>query len=109
MLVSALFNATDLESASLRHTDLTFAVLNGAELADADFSSALLSQTVFARCPSLARARGLDTVAPLNPSSIDLATLRQGLEHLPDELLASLGADAEQLAALRSASSGARR
>ena len=109
MLVSALFNAVDLRGASLRHTDLTFAVLNGAELTDADFTSALLSQTVIARCPSLSRARGLDTLELLNPSSIDLATLRHGLEHLPEELLVRMGFEGEQLAALRSASSGASR
>ena len=107
MLVSALFNAVDLAGASLRHTDLTFAVLNGAELADADFSSALLSQTVIARCPSLSQARGLDTAGA--PDGIlhrpRHAPPRAG--HLPDELLARMGVDGEQLAALRSASSGA--
>ena len=109
MLVSALFNAVDLEGASLRHTDLTFAVLNGAELTDADFSAALLSQTVIARCPTLARARGLDTLELLSQSSIDLVTLRHGLEHLPEELLGGMGLEGDQLAALRSASPGANR
>jgi len=104
MLVSALFNAVDLAGASLRHTDLTFAVLNGAALADADFSSALLSRTVIAQCTDLWRARGLDTLELLSRSSIDLATLRQGAEKLPDELLQRIGLEGEALAALRSAS-----
>ena len=98
MLLSALFNAADLEGASLRHADLTFAVLNGAAGGGGLLVRAAVADGV-PRCPSLARARGLDTVEPLNPSSIDLATLRQGLEHLPDELLASLGVDAEQCGA----------
>ncbi|HUR96243.1 MAG TPA: pentapeptide repeat-containing protein, partial [Gemmatimonadales bacterium] len=109
MLVSALFNAVDLREAVLRHTDLTFAVLNGAELTNADLSSALLSQTVIARCPSLATARGLDSLELLTASSIDLDTLRHALDHLPDELLAKLGADGEQLAALRALGSSASR
>ena len=106
MLVGALFNAVDLTGASLRHTDLTFAVLNGTELTDADFSSAMLSQTVIARCPSLPRARGLDNVELLSPSSIDVATLRHALAQLPDELLAQMGVDGELLATLRSAGAG---
>ena len=70
---------------------------------------ALLSQTVIARCPSLSRARGFDTLEPLSPSSIDLATLRHALEQLPDELLSKMGVDGELVAALRAAGAGAGR
>jgi uncharacterized protein YjbI with pentapeptide repeats len=104
MLVSALFNGVDLEEASLRHTDLTFAVLNGTALAGADLSSALLSQTVIARCPDFSRARGLDTLELLSPSSIDVATVRSGLGTLPNELLAGIGLAGGEIAALRSTS-----
>jgi uncharacterized protein YjbI with pentapeptide repeats len=101
MLVGALFNGVDLERAVLRNADLTFAVLNGSSLVGADFSSALLSQTVIARCPDFARVRGLDTLELLNPCSIDLATLRPGLDSLPDELLEGMGLEPGEIAALR--------
>jgi hypothetical protein len=64
---------------------------------------------VIARCPTLSRARGLDTLELLTASSIDLDTLRHALDHLPDELLARMGVDGEQLAALRALGSGASR
>jgi hypothetical protein len=64
---------------------------------------------VIARCPDLSRARGLGTVELLSGSSIDLATLRHGLENLPDELLGGMGLEGEQIAALRSASARAGR
>ena len=66
---------------------------------------ALLSQTVIARCPTLSRARGLDTLELLTRPPSTSPRCATALEHLPDELLARMGVDGEQLAALRSASS----
>jgi hypothetical protein len=72
---------------------LPFAVLNGVQLAGADLSRAHLSQTVIARCRDLHQARGLDTVELLQPSSIDLDTLRYSLWRVPDEVREAFGVD----------------
>jgi len=93
MLLSALFNDADLRGVNLRHTELTSAVFNGAQLGDADLSRAHLSKTVFARCPDLHRALGLDSLDCLNPSSIDQETLRHSRAQLADDFLAAVGLD----------------
>jgi uncharacterized protein YjbI with pentapeptide repeats len=109
MLLSALFNDTDLSGANLRHTELTAAVFNGARLADADLARAHLSKTVFARCPDLHLALGLDSLDYLNPSSIDLETLRGSLAGLQDDFLEGLGLEPEEIEALRSLQGSSRR
>jgi uncharacterized protein YjbI with pentapeptide repeats len=102
MLLSALFNDADLRGANLRHTELTAAVLNGVQLSDADLTRAHLSGTVIARCPDLHQAQGLDLLDYLNPSSIDMPSLRHSLNELSDELLEGLGLEPGEINALRS-------
>jgi hypothetical protein len=97
-----MFNDADLRGANLRHTELTAAVFNGVQLRDADLSRAHLSKTVFARCPDLHQALGLDLLDYLNPSSIDLETLRHGLPGLEDDFLEGLGLNSAEIEALRS-------
>ena len=101
MLLSALFNDVDLRRANLRHTELTAAVFNGVRLSGADLSRAPSLGTVFARCSDLHEALGLDLLDYLNPSCIDMATLRHSLAGLGDEVLAGLGLEEVEIEALR--------
>jgi uncharacterized protein YjbI with pentapeptide repeats len=109
MLLSALFYDSDLREANLRHSELTAAVFNGARLSGADLTRAHLSKTVLARCPDLHEAIGLDLLDYVNPSSIDLATLRHSLERLDDEFLQGLGLTQEEIQGLRAMQESGRR
>ena len=93
MLLDALFTGADLRDSILRHCDLTFAVLNGVQLSGADLERAHFSQTVIARCRDFHQARGLDMVELLQPSSIDLDTLRHSFWRRPDEIREAFGVD----------------
>jgi hypothetical protein len=67
--------------------------MNGVRLAGADLSRAHFSQTVIARCRDVHLAKGLDTVELLQPSSIDLDTLRHSFWRVPDEVREAFGVD----------------
>ena len=101
-LVGTMLAGTTLTGARLGQADLTLASFNGAVVADAQLGGTLWSKTAWARCDDLSRARGLDAVELGDPSSIDIHTLRNGIDALPSELLAHCGVDADVIRALRS-------
>jgi uncharacterized protein YjbI with pentapeptide repeats len=103
MLVCAMLTEVDLRDASLRDADLAGAVFSGAILTGADLSQAHLSSTVFARCGDLDRAVGLDTLTYLNPSCLDMATLRRCLPGLTAEFLDGGGLERREIEALSAA------
>ena len=96
MVLSSLFNEVDLRGANLRHSELTAAVFNGVRFGDADLTRAHLSKTVFARCRELHQARGLDLLDYLNPSSIDIETLRHSLHGLTGDFLSGCGTGSQR-------------
>jgi hypothetical protein len=61
---------------------------------------------VLARCSDLHEALGLDLLDYLNPSCIDMATLRHSLAGLGDEVLAGLGLEEVEIQALRVSQGG---
>jgi hypothetical protein len=61
---------------------------------------------VFARCPDLSEALGLDSLTYTSPSSIDLESLRRSLADLPDEFLAGVGVEPREIEALRAVAAG---
>jgi hypothetical protein len=93
----------DLRDASLRHAELAGAVLMGTLLAGTDLTDAHLSRTIFAQCGDLHRATGLDALAYLNASSIDVQTLHRCGKELPPEFLEGVGVKPAELDALRAA------
>jgi len=101
MLLGAVFNDTDLRGANLQEAELGTATLSGVLLSGAKFARAHLSRTVFARCHDLHEALGLDALAYLSPSSIDLETLRVSVAGLPDEFLEGLGVEPRDLEVFR--------
>jgi hypothetical protein len=101
MVVGAMLEGTNLTGTTLVHADLTLASFNGVRVANGDLTQTRWSKTVWARCEDLARARGLDTVRHGDPSSIDIHTLRAGIDHLPDDLLEHCGVQPGELAQLR--------
>ena len=59
--------------------------------------------TVFARCGDLHRATGLDTLTYLNPSCLDVATLRRCLPGLSAEFLEGGGLERREIEAFSAA------
>jgi hypothetical protein len=66
-------------------------VVHRADLTDARLDDATLGWTVFAACPTLAKALGLAAVSHLGPSSIDVRTFKEIEEALPREFLEGVG------------------
>jgi uncharacterized protein YjbI with pentapeptide repeats len=104
----AVLDGTVLTDSDLTHAELSRAFLAGAQLAGADLTGATLGRTVLAACEDLARARGLETVGHHGHSCLDLATLRAGVDTLPDGFLRGAGVERGEIEALRGAMSGAR-
>jgi hypothetical protein len=71
--------------------------MNGARLRNADLGRAIMGGTVLAACADLAQALGLADVSHAADSSIDIATLRVGLDRFPGQFLEGLGLTAEEL------------
>jgi uncharacterized protein YjbI with pentapeptide repeats len=106
MLAGALLIDSDLQRANLQHAELATATLSGVKLARTALSHAHLSRTVFARCLDLSEALGLDSLAYMSPSSIDLETLRSGLADFPDDFLEGVGVEPREVQALRRVAAG---
>jgi hypothetical protein len=103
MLVSAFLTDVDLRDASLRHAELAGAIFSATLLAGADLTNAHLSRTIFAQCGDLHLAIGLDALAYLNASSVDLQTLHRCGRRLPAEFLDGVGVNRAELEALSAA------
>ena len=99
----AVIDGTCLAETDLSHAELSRAFLAGPILAGADLTGATLGRTVLAACDALARARGLDAVVHHGHSCPDLATLRAGLDTLPEGFLQGAGVERGELEALRHA------
>jgi hypothetical protein len=97
----AVLDGTCLAGNDLTCAELSRAFLAGVRLAGADLTGAVFGRTVLAACDDLARARGLDTVVHHGPSCLDLATLRAGLDSLPEGFLEGVGLAREEIDALR--------
>ena len=106
-LAMAVLDGTCLAETDLSHAELSRAFLAGPILAGADLTGATLGRTVLAACADLARARGLDAVVHHGHSCLDLATLRAGLDTLPEGFLQGAGVERGELEALRHATAGA--
>src|SRR4029078_542286 len=100
-LAMAVLDGTCLAETDLSYAELSRAFLAGPTLARADFTRATLGRTVLAACDDLARARGLDAVVHHGHSCLDLATLRAGLDSLPEGFLEGVGLAREEIDALR--------
>jgi uncharacterized protein YjbI with pentapeptide repeats/uncharacterized membrane protein len=100
-LVGATLTGAVLDGADLRHADLSLATLNGVRLTNTDLTDSLWSRTAVATCVDLHTARGLGELRFGEPSGADLASVRGGLDVLPDELLVHLGFAPAELRALR--------
>jgi hypothetical protein len=90
------FSKANLSEAVFVRSYLLRCRLNGAR-----FTNARLGDTCFSDCPSLHRAIGLDTIAHLGPSSLDLETLRACIGNLPDSFLLGIGYTDNEIVALR--------
>ncbi len=81
--------------------DLTRANLTGARLSSARLTEAICWNTVFADCPTLPEALGLDSVVHDGPSSLDVRTLRCCIHRLPGPFLLGCGLELAEIDALR--------
>jgi hypothetical protein len=79
----------NLSGANLSWANLTFTMLTGTKLNDTNFEGAYTYETIFANL-DLSNAKGLDTLQPLGPSSVDHRTLIQS-KILPDKFLRDCG------------------
>jgi hypothetical protein len=105
-LVNSMLDDTTLTAANLRRATLLNTSLTGANLGEADLTGALLlgvnltrtnlagtcfAETFIADCRTLHEALGLSAIKHLEPSSLDVRTLRACAPHLPDAFLQSVG------------------
>jgi len=81
--------------------NLSYANLQSTYLGDADLTGAQLAFTLFADCPSLSQAVGLEEIEHHGPSTLDLSTLRAGAAALPDRFLRGVGLAQEEIDKLR--------
>jgi uncharacterized protein YjbI with pentapeptide repeats len=100
-LTGADLTGAILRDADLRHADLVLANLNGVSLRGARLDDSSLGRTVLADCADLHLANGLADIRQLEPSSIDVRTLRRVLRYISGESLERLGVAPEELRALR--------
>ncbi len=91
-LVGANLTGCDLSGADLRGADLTLATLSGVRCHGARFAESLWSKTVVARASGLHEAVGLEDVRFGDPSSVDLWTLKESVDGLPESWLEYTGA-----------------
>jgi hypothetical protein len=105
-LTGANLTGAYLADAKLIGAKLSYANLQSCYLGGADLTGAQAAFTLFADCPSLVDARGLDQIEHLGPSSLDLRTLRAGIHRFPDLFLRGVGLAREEMDALRAAYDG---
>jgi uncharacterized protein YjbI with pentapeptide repeats len=87
----ANLTGSDLRGANLRGANLTEADLSGSDLTGVNLTGATFSLTVLSNCRNLHKAVGLAEVIHPGPSSLDEATLRASVAHLPDAFLRGAG------------------
>lgn len=100
-LVGAMLTGCNLSGADLRGADLTLATLNGVHCHGAQFTGSLWSKTVVARATGLHESRGLDDVRFGDASSVDVWTLLESFDALPDTWLEHTGVRAAGLIVAR--------
>ena len=77
-----------LDGEEIRRRAAAFTYLTRTQLA-----GALVGGTVFAMCPDLSQARGLDELTVNDPCSLDLPTLEAHRTRLPESFLNGCGVD----------------
>jgi uncharacterized protein YjbI with pentapeptide repeats len=87
----ATLAGASLRGANLRGANLTEADLSGTDLTGVNLTGATFSLTVLSNCQNLHKAVGLTEVQHPGPSSLDEATLRASVAHLPDVFLRGAG------------------
>ena len=97
---------TYLSGADLNNTNLHGANLSSAYLDGTDLSKAKLGDTIFANCPTLHLAKGLETIVHTQASSLDARTLRACVNKLPDIFLRGVGYNQEEIETLRAMYAG---
>ena len=87
----------DLRGVHLKLTDFSRANLSGANLSDADFSMATLGATILGDV-DLSKAKGLDAVNHISPSSIGIDTIYKSRGKIPEVFLRGCGVPEEFIA-----------
>src|SRR5439155_13949209 len=100
-LTGANLTGAYMAEAKLVRANLCYANLQSTYLAGTDLTGAQLAFTLFADCPSLPRARGLDQIDHLGPSTLHFRTLRAGVAVLPELFLRGVGLARGEIETLR--------
>lgn len=100
-LIGADLSFSNLTRVDLRSADLGRTNLNGSNLNEADFTGAVLWSTVFADV-DLRSVKGLESVAHLGPSQIDIATIYNSLAEIPEAFLRGAGVPDSLVSFMRS-------
>jgi uncharacterized protein YjbI with pentapeptide repeats len=90
-----------IDEVNFAESDLMAVTFNHCFLRDTDFTGARLGATVFLDCADLHKAKGLDAIQHLSPSTLDPVTLRANVPYLPDAFLLGIGYTGEELVGLR--------
>ncbi len=86
----ANFRRANLYRAKLTRASLTGVDFSGVSLSDSEMALGILSETVFADV-DLSTAKGLESVAHLGPSYIDISTLYKSGGNIPESFLRGAG------------------
>lgn len=89
-LGGAHFNGAHLNGAHLNNTTLVYTSFSSAQVAQADFTEALVMEAVFADM-DLSEARGLETVLHRGPSTIGTDTIFKSKGRIPEVFLRGAG------------------
>jgi hypothetical protein len=100
-LIGADLSFSNLTRVNLHSADLGRTNLNGSNLNEADFTAAVLWGTVFADV-DLRCVKGLESVAHLGPSCIDIATIYNSHLEIPETFLRGAGVPDSLLSFMRS-------
>jgi hypothetical protein len=105
-MVGAVFSEETLVAVDFRNADLRDAVFVRTHFVrcnfdGADLTGARLMSTCFSNCRALHRAKGLDALEHVGPSSLDARTLRMSVAHMPTTVLLAMGYTEREITTLR--------
>jgi hypothetical protein len=105
-LKGAVFSGETIVGANFANADLSEAIFVRTHFVrcrfhEAHFSGARFGDTSFSDCPSFDRAKGLEQVEHLGPTTFDPATLRYCMGRLPRVFLLGCGYHKKELLALK--------
>jgi TIR domain-containing protein/pentapeptide repeat protein len=90
ILTGADLTGADLTGANLNRTTLHYTSFSSARAGQADFTEALVWETMFADM-NLSEAKGLETIRHLGPSTIGIDTIFQSQGNIPEVFLRGAG------------------